>query len=154
MTDVLTPNLVFPAADAALRARRQGQRGPKAGETDWTPERVATLREMWAAGKTVTDIMIALDLGSRGAVSGKISRLGLSRVKPPPEHRGKTYRSEKRTVSYVSRAVLPEGRLTFEDLTDAVCHFPVGEPPFLFCGEPTKGATYCASCHAIAWRCG
>lgn len=149
------PNLIFPQIDDVMRQRasRQGQRGPKPGETDWTPEHVATLREMWAAGKTATDIMLALGIESRGAVSGKIARLGLSRPLPPPSPR-RGYRSEKHADdAYTSRVTLPEGRMTFADLTDDVCHFPVGEPPFLFCGEPTaRGSTYCASCHAIAWR--
>ncbi len=149
---VLAPTIQFPAADAEVRRRRQGERGPKPGETDWTPERVATLREMWAAQKTVTDIMLALGLASRGSVSGKISRLGLTRDKPPPTPR-RGYRSEKRIVEadgFKSKAVLPEGRLYFEDLSEDVCHFPVGDPPFLFCGADTTHGPYCASCAAIA----
>lgn len=146
------PNVIFPALDIPTPSR-QGQRGPKTGETDWTEARVATLREMWAAGKTQVDIALALGLDSRGAVSGKIARLGLSRVKPAPE-RPRGARSEKcAPTPYKSDAVLPEGRLTLAELDGDVCHFPVGDAlPYKFCGEPTTGETYCPSCTAIAYR--
>lgn len=37
---------------------------------------------------------------------------------------------------------------TVTDLTDDVCHWPVtDDAPFLFCGQASGGATYCA-CHA------
>jgi hypothetical protein len=42
----------------------------------WTEERIALLTEMWAFGHSATRIGLALDV-SRGAVIGKIHRLGL-----------------------------------------------------------------------------
>lgn len=42
----------------------------------WTDERVSTLTRMWEEGHSATRIAVALDL-SRGAIIGKIHRLGL-----------------------------------------------------------------------------
>lgn len=46
----------------------------------WDAERVATLTKMWASGFSATRIAGAMGF-SRGAIIGKISRLGL----PPPQ---------------------------------------------------------------------
>lgn len=44
------------------------------------------------------------------------------------------------------------GQFAVTDLTEDVCHFPLGDGPFLFCGEPTIIAPYCARCARIAYR--
>lgn len=44
------------------------------------------------------------------------------------------------------------GQFTITDLDDEVCHFPLGDGPYLFCGRPTTIAPYCASCSRIAYR--
>jgi hypothetical protein len=46
----------------------------------------------------------------------------------------------------------PPGQFAVTDLTEDVCHFPLGDGPFLFCGEPTSIAPYCDSCARIAYR--
>lgn len=144
--------------------RRQGQRGPKPGEFEWTERRVEMLKSMWADGKSQGQIAEALGIGSRSAVSGKIARLGLSRriarapkrERAPACERGKHQRRASRQAHrppepWTSTAVLPEGRLYFEDLTNDVCHFPVGDGPvYLFCGADTELGPYCPSCAAIA----
>src|SRR5262245_32729100 len=114
---VMVPNLQFPAADAAIRSR-QGQRGPKAGEFEWTPASVETLTAMWADGATQPQIANALGT-TRGGVAGKISRLGLSREPQTGASTRKVARHPR-----VDSVELPEGRLYFEDLTADVCHFP------------------------------
>lgn len=157
----LAPSLQFPAADAAVRERRPHARPLLAHEFDWTEERVDTLKRMWDAGKSQAEIADAIGCPSRSAIGGKIHRLGISRQverkpKPPrPERQrgrpARTYLPQCDAEPFESRAVLPEGRLTFAELTNAVCHFPVGAPPYLFCGEPAVAASsYCASCRAIA----
>jgi hypothetical protein len=44
------------------------------------------------------------------------------------------------------------GQFAVTDLTAEVCHFPLGDGPFLFCGEPTIIAPYCGRCARIAYR--
>ena len=43
----------------------------------WTDERIETLRTMWEAGQTASQIAEALGGVSRNAVIGKAHRLGL-----------------------------------------------------------------------------
>lgn len=149
-TTVVTPNLVFPALDART-PRWKGQHHPRAGEYEWTDERVATLKQMWADGEPMSAIMKALGLNSRGAVSGKISRLKLPA--PKTKQTSATYLNRPKHARRRpdQRIDMPVGKITFEDLTHDVCHFPVGDAlPYLFCGEPTDIAPYCARCSAIA----
>ena len=44
----------------------------------WTPERVETLKAMWSAGQSASQIALELGGITRNAVIGKIHRLGLS----------------------------------------------------------------------------
>lgn len=150
----LAPSMIFVALDLRNtpilpKPNRQGERGPKDGETEWTPDRVERLTAMWAAGRRQDDIAAEFAL-SRGAISGKAARLGLSRRKP--ERRGPLELGPKTvSVSRRTRPALPEGRVTFGELTRTACHFPVGEGPFLFCGEPAVRAPYCTNCASIAY---
>lgn len=41
----------------------------------WTPDSIAELKRLWAEGRTLSQIAVALKLPSRGAVSGKIYRM-------------------------------------------------------------------------------
>ena len=63
----------------------------------WTDERIAILRQRWAEGKTASFIADELGGISRGAVCGKIYRLGLA------IHREKRQTSD----SYLRRATVP-----------------------------------------------
>ncbi|WP_312489396.1 GcrA family cell cycle regulator, partial [Sphingomonas sp.] len=49
----------------------------------WTDERIDTLRTMWEAGQTASQIAEALGGVSRNAVIGKAHRLGLQ-ARPSP----------------------------------------------------------------------
>lgn len=152
MTDVVAPNLIFPALDLALpRVSRQGQRGPRPGELDWTEERIGLLTSLHADGLQQTEIADAMGL-TVGQVSGKLSRLGLKRERQTSAPRRAVPRQPR-----PQQIVLPTGKLTFDQMAERsreVCHFPVGDVPnLMFCGDPTsKGDTYCASCAAIAYR--
>lgn len=158
---VMVPNLQFPAADDAAR-RGQGVRPLLPHEFDWTVERVETLTRMWEEGHSQAQIAEALGLVSRSAIGGKIYRLGLARHEARRAHprrdraprqrgrRARTYHHAIEADASVSTVALPEGRLYFEDLTPSVCHFPVGAPPYLFCGAETQVQPYCRSCAAIA----
>jgi hypothetical protein len=45
-------------------------------QTQWTPAQCEQLRQLWLAGRSATDIGTTLGF-SRGAILGKLSRLGL-----------------------------------------------------------------------------
>ena len=58
------------------------------GDFKWTEANVATLRKLWDAGKTGTQIARALGTGcTRRAVIGKAYRIGLSSRPSPLTHR-------------------------------------------------------------------
>jgi GcrA cell cycle regulator len=148
-TTVVTPNHLFVALDVP-KLSRQGQRGPKPGEFEWTEERVETLKTMWADGKSQRDIGTALGI-SRGAVAGKIDRLNLPQPlfkQTSATHINRPRHARRRPDEQID---MPVGKLLFEQLTHDACRFPVGDAlPYLFCGEPTPIAPYCARCSAIA----
>ena len=50
---------------------------------NWTEDRTATLKRLWAEGKTATEIAAELGGTSRNAVIGKAHRLGLE-ARPSP----------------------------------------------------------------------
>lgn len=134
--------------------RRGGWTRPlQPNEFEWTDERIELLTAMYGSG--FTQDYIAVTLGTtRGGVAGKISRLKL------PLTRGRQVaqpgtRSPRATPSAPVAppiVTLPEGRITLLELSDEVCHFPAGDGPFLFCGEPKTHGSYCPSCTAIAYR--
>jgi GcrA cell cycle regulator len=148
-TSAVTPNHLFVALDVP-KLSRQGQRGPSAHEFHWTEERIETLRTMWADGKSQMDIASALGT-TRGSVSGKIDRLNLPQPvfkQTSATHLNRPKFPRRRPHEQIA---MPEGRITFDELTRENCHFPVGDAlPYLYCGEPTPIAPYCARCSAIA----
>lgn len=67
-------------------ARERVHRSVSLGEntsTGWSDDRLELLREMWAEGKTATEIAETLGKVSRNAVIGKAHRLGLA-ARPAP----------------------------------------------------------------------
>lgn len=58
----------------------------RAPQTDWTAERIATLRRTWARGDSAREIAFLLGC-SYNAVTGKVRRLGLP-ARPNPVPRG------------------------------------------------------------------
>ncbi len=97
----------------------------------WTPERIAELQRLWAAGMPTAEIGRHLEV-SKNAVVGKAHRLGLA-ARPSP-----IKRSEVTLVDTVVDTVVDSGR---------PCQWPYGDPnadDFHFCGAPAlAGKPYC-----------
>jgi hypothetical protein len=136
------------------------------GEIIWDAYRVARLRALHAKKQLSFDAIAAqlsTEWGmevSKNSCIGKARRMGLPK-RPPRPFRGD---KRKRPVTLVAPVtpepvpcVLPrwkvmdaprpaEGnRITLLQLTDNKCHWPHGDrAPYLFCGAPTAGKTYCA----------
>lgn len=127
----------------------------------WTKERTATLKRLWAEGKSASVIAKELsaecgsELGakldvSRGAVLGKIFRLRLDTCEKPAKKSGqrpKAARKQPRVAPAKDRPARRRGpepsaqrateRKTIFDLTNRCCRWPHGEPgtkSFFFCG--------------------
>ncbi|HZP77549.1 MAG TPA: GcrA family cell cycle regulator [Pseudolabrys sp.] len=137
-----------------LPPRTQGQRPAHEWDT-WTPERVERLKELWSAGWSQAEICGELGLNSRGVVSGKLARLGLSNR--TGNKRGWQPRSRKRAATQFECVPAPDapaqGSVDLEHMCANQCRFPYGEAHFLFCGEIiADGVSYCAAHHAIAYR--
>jgi hypothetical protein len=109
---------------------------------DWTAAAVETLKQLrdarWSCGE------IAAHFGlSRGAVSGKLWRLGGQTARPRPRVRVKVV---KRPPAAIVCEAPPEGAVDFLDLEDGHCRYPYGGGPFTFCGMPRRdGSSYCAA---------
>ncbi len=65
---------------------------------DWTPESIALLGRLWAEGHTCTEIAHRMAL-TKGAVAGKVFRLGLTQ-------RGAVCGSEPKPVSEAQRSII------------------------------------------------
>ena len=73
----------------------------------WTPERVETLKKMWADGQSASQIAGELGGVTRNAVIGKIHRLGLSnRVSSPAKENKESESKVKRSPKQKSRKPL------------------------------------------------
>lgn len=138
--------------------------------TDWTDERIARLKQLYADGESYS--VIADDLGvTRNAVSGKVDRLGLD---PRPDRRrrfSQIGRTKPRKVSFRVRALKARANdpgietatvsdapakflgLTILEIEDGKCRYPHGDGPFLFCAQPVQeGSAYCAGCHPLCYQ--
>lgn len=118
-------------------------------ENTWTEERVAKLRELWAQGKTASEIGHALGGVSRNAVIGKVHRLKLSGRPSPIKHRPLEHTPTPSTVT-------GGGSATILALGDRSCKWPVGDPlsvDFHFCGQSASaGIPYCAEHAQLAYQ--
>jgi len=103
----------------------------------WTDERIEQLRQLWAEGRSASEIAETLGGVTRNAVIGKAHRLGLS-GRPSPIKR------------------VPRKGANILALTERMCKWPVGDPrdnDFHFCGKQTSpGVTYCAEHSALAYQ--
>ena len=137
----------------------------------WNDERLEALKGHFAAGLTCRQI--AAEIGvSRNAVIGKLSRLGLTRDKPPGgdcppkrprERRGRSVprlQYEMLQQVYDERAfsdapVVSERRCSLFELSNEHCRWPVNAETeaFSFCGNtPLGGMPYCAGHTRLAYR--
>src|SRR5262245_6612495 len=98
-------------ADGALLSRR-----PRESAGFWTPERVETLRRLWAEG--VSSGLIAEELGStRNMIVGKVNRLGLAKrptavgIKGPQRMKGQGTRKKDRAERKARKVVKLRTRL-------------------------------------------
>ncbi|MGO4713109.1 GcrA family cell cycle regulator [Bradyrhizobium sp. 2TAF24] len=148
----------------------------------WTDDRVEQLKKLWEAGLSASQIAAELGNITRNAVIGKVHRLGLSgRAKSPssaaprqrkarpaqhmmrisrPMSRGNTalahaFEVEPDPVTY-DNVVPMSQRLSLLELTEATCHWPVGDPgsnDFFFCGgKALTGLPYCAHHSRVAYQ--
>jgi len=150
----------------------------------WTDDRVEQLKKLWEAGLSASQIAAELGNITRNAVIGKVHRLGLSgRAKSPssaaprqrkprpaqhmmrisrPIARGNTalahafdVEAEADPVAY-DNVVPMSQRLSLLELTEATCHWPVGDPgssEFFFCGgKSLHGLPYCAHHSRVAYQ--
>ena len=155
----------------------QTQRGRDMTEVRiaWTEERVALLKARVDAGLTCAQI--AREIGvSRNAVIGKLSRLGLSRVKGVPAGQpGRTVPKMPRPRIVIQQRTSPLALTTRQlplaqpvvdsgprrsllELAQGHCRWPLSEPgaaDFGFCGkEQVEGLSYCAAHARMAYRAG
>lgn len=144
----------------------------------WTDARIELLRQLNDKGP---NSWIAKEINnatgstfSRNAIIGKRTRMGLMQTvsfnKPKTEsrrgkHSARILRSDfKRgpsrpadfgTLFDIANAPLPADFLSipFEKLDASVCHYPRGDGPFVYCGQPVKeGSSYCPYCHSLCYQ--
>jgi len=141
----------------------------------WTAERVELLKTHFEAGLSCR--AIAVDIGvSRNAVIGKLSRLGLTRVKvigePRPKRpaKGRAGKSVPRLQYRMLQALYEEQqpaadapvvsaqRCSLFELSNERCRWPISTPgaaDFCFCGNPPlDGLPYCIGHTRLAYRPG
>jgi GcrA cell cycle regulator len=137
----------------------------------WTTERLELLKDHFAAGLTCRQI--AAEIGvSRNAVIGKLSRLGLTRDRPPGSPPRPKQPRERRSrpvprLQYemlrqvyeedpvTDAAVISEHRCSLFELSKERCRWPVNAETeaFAFCGNtPLAGAPYCVGHTRLAYR--
>jgi len=152
----------------------------------WTDDRIELLKKLWSDGLSASQIAAELGGITRNAVIGKVHRLGLSgrakspsstgprpRKARPPSHmfrtiratsvRGNTalalpaYEMEVEPEPELVENIIPIGqRCSILELTDAKCHWPIGDPgqaDFFFCGgKSVEGMPYCGYHARIAYQ--
>ena len=133
----------------------------------WTKERIATLKRLWAQGKSASAIAKTLGGVSRAAVLGKIFRLRLGVAEKPEKKTGEKAKAAGRKRDRTAprdqparrrgaapeiavKAPRPTGRKSLLELTNKCCRWPHGQPGtknFFFCGAPgadlENGLPYC-----------
>jgi GcrA cell cycle regulator len=140
----------------------------------WTEEAIETLKALAAEGRSARAIAEALGAPSRSAVIGKANRVGVKlngscsggADRPRVAPRAKTERgprlvssrpdglpalrreTRRRQWIFAEAEVGDMLRLGLEEIGEANCKWPVGDPlgeEFAYCGLPSvKGRSYCA----------
>jgi GcrA cell cycle regulator len=137
----------------------------------WTTERIELLKGHFAAGLSCRQI--AAEIGvSRNAVIGKLSRLGLTRDKPPgaparprkprdrrtrsvPRQQYEMLREVYDEAAFANAPIVSEHRCSLFELTKERCRWPVNAEAeaFSFCGNtPLAGLPYCTGHTRLAYR--
>jgi GcrA cell cycle regulator len=158
----------------------------------WTAETVEQMKRLALEGRSAAAIAATLGVGSRNAVIGKASRIGIklngggrasartetasarqtqwasvprpepglgerSRVAALAPVREVAPRHEREAAWAPGEAEVGEmRRLSFEDIRDSSCRWPLGDPrsgEFAYCGlQPVEGHSYCAGHCRMAYR--
>src|SRR6201993_3137796 len=150
----------------------------------WSDDRVEQLKKLWEAGLSASQIAAELGNVTRNAVIGKVHRLRLSGPanSPPPaaprprkprpaQHMMRVARPVSRGNTALAHAfeveldpdpiaydnVVPiNQRLSLLELSDATCHWPIGDPSssnFFFGGGRALAALpYCAPLPRAAYH--
>lgn len=145
--------------------RGNGERG-----ADWTGERIALLKKLWADGLSVSQVAVELRHVTRAAVCGMVHRLKLparrttSSGRPGRKPRGDGGRLSRKVAKLdPARKRLADGALVphlppepdpppvgalhiaLGELESHHCRWPFGDGPFTFCGHMKAGdGPYCA----------
>jgi len=137
-------------------------------ESNWSEDRIATLKSLWLSGLSASQIAKQLGGVTRNAVIGKVHRLGLSgRVQPsrpprlarPPRRIAPAPRPRPVATPPARPQLVPEGPGLVGSLTALsahACRWPIGDPKaedFTFCGRLANGS-YCPSHKASAFQPG
>jgi GcrA cell cycle regulator len=142
---------------------------------DWSDRDIETVKAMWRSGATAADIAAALGGGAtRGAVLGKIHRLGLKRGEEPQAKTSARGSKAKAPEARPQRAAKPVGRpaanaqaadpgrepkpigpMPIWALGQCQCRWPIGnllDPPGLFCAAVTvDGSSWCPAHEAMVY---
>lgn len=138
--------------------------------SDWSTDRVETLRKLWGAGHSASYIAGELGGVSRSAVIGKVHRLQLEARRitvrmPEKNHNRPHKRVSFRAIFKPRPAIAPELLVgepapnpvySVDALTRTDCRWPYGDPgtaDFHFCGaQAVKSHSYCGPHHRLAYQ--
>ncbi|OEJ67523.1 GcrA family cell cycle regulator [Magnetovibrio blakemorei] len=109
---------------------------------EWTPDRIKVLIALWEEGLPTSEIGRRLGV-TKNSVVGKVHRLGLKKRQSPIRQTSVTTAQPKKVkkapTPSPTAATLPSGDVVrLEELTNAMCCWPEGEPgtpEFHFCGK-------------------
>ncbi len=138
----------------------------------WTPDRLDSLKKLWLAGKSASQVAEELAGGvTRSGVLGKVRDLGLSGDGAPTRSTRSSFKPKKRAPQKPSTAdkssevpatpakpPVPElpGTANIETLGAHMCKWPIGDPDntsFSFCGRRTDGrCVYCVEHARVAYQ--
>jgi GcrA cell cycle regulator len=143
---------------------------------NWSDERVALLRKLWAEGLSASQIAKQLGQVTRNAVIGKVHRLGLAGRATPSRPAKRAVRAARPRLGAPSAPRLRPAfaaqplvetphlePLKLEDgttanvlrLSERMCKFPIGDPndsDFAFCGRAAECGPYCQDHARLAYQ--
>ena len=145
----------------------------------WTEESIEVLKRLALEGRSANVIAQALGAASRNAVIGKANRIGVrlngdgrlsapgsgprrARRLPassfPCDVRTKSPHRRNALWAFADAEVGDMRRTRFEDIRQAACRWPLGDPrcgDFAYCGlAPAEGRSYCPGHCRMAYRPG